>query len=246
MKFSDTPEFTSARRSRDRSPPAADDHERRRSGDGALGVGAVGGPGDLADVVARRGRVVHRDVGLGVVAVVLGDPVVGGVVDHEARARDAVVERGAVVGVNGARTGAAVDGVGGVAADEGDLGARRQREGVVVVLEKDDALALDLDDDVLGVLGGRAATTVLLVVVGGVPVLGARRVGDGGLAAAHVVVERRLEHVGAHVGGDGHAHEGAGAHAARDKAATCHLLRLLLWLVSHGNSSLFGYPDPLI
>ena len=213
----------------------ADDHDGRGAGDGALGLVAVGGPGNLADVVARGGRVVHRDVGLGVVGEVLGDPVVGGVVDREARVDDAVIERDAVVGIDGAGAGAAVDGVGGIATDERDGLAGGQRQRVVVVLEKDDALALDLDDDVLGLLRGTATAAVLLVVVRGIPVLGAGGVGDGGLAAADVVVDGGLEHVGAHVGGNRNADEAGGRGATRDEPATGHLLPGLLG-ISHGYS----------
>ena len=102
---------------------ATDDHERGGAGDGALRLGAVVRPRNLADVVGGRVGVVHRDVGLGVVGVVLGDPTVGRLVDGKTRGDDAVVQRDAIVGVNGARAGAAVDGVRGKAADEGDLGA---------------------------------------------------------------------------------------------------------------------------
>ena len=100
----------------------ADDHQGGGAGDGGLRLAAVRGEGNLADVVGGRGRVVHGDVGLGVVGVVVVDPAEGGLVDVEAGGGNAVVHVHAGVGVNGAGAGAAIDGVGGIAAQQGDLG----------------------------------------------------------------------------------------------------------------------------
>ncbi len=207
---------------------AANDHNGRGARDGGLRVSRIGAPGDLADVVARGGGVVHRDLGLGVVAVGAGDELVGGLVDVEARGGNAIVQVHAGAGVNGARAGAAVDGVCGVAAQEADLGARGQRQRAVV-LEKDGALAQDLGHDLIGLFGGLGAAAVLGVVVVGVPVLGAGHVLDGRRTAAQVVVKKRAEHVGAHVGSNGDAQKaGRDGGVGYELTTSDGLLRLLL------------------
>ena len=215
----------------------ADDHKGRRARDGGLGVGGVLLPRNLTDVVAGRGRVVHGDVGLGVVGVGAVDELERGLVDVEAGGGDAVVEVHAGGRVDGAGAGAAVDRVGGVAAEQRDLGAGGQRQGGVVVFQKDGALAEDLADELVGDLGGLGAAAELRVIVVGVPVLGAGNMLDGGRTAAQVVVEQRTEHVRAHVGRSGHAHE-ARRHRSvgHELAASDGLLRLcgLELLVCHG------------
>ena len=187
----------------------ADDHQGGGAGDGGLRLAAVRGEGNLADVVGGRGRVVHGDVGLGVVGVVVVDPAEGGLVDVEAGGGNAVVHVHAGVGVNGAGAGAAIDGVGGIAAQQGDLGTGGQRQRAVV-LQQDGALAQDLVDDLVGGSGGLGAAAVLGVIVVGVPALGTLDVLDGGRTAAQVVVKQRAEHVGAHVCGCRNAEQARG------------------------------------
>ena len=187
----------------------ADDHERGGAGDGGLRLAAIRGEGNLADVVGSGGRVVHRDLGLGIVGIVVVDPAEGGLVDIEAGGGNAVVHVHAGVGVNGAGASAAIDGVRGVAAQQGDLGASGQRQRTVV-FEQDGALAQDLIDDLVGGSGCLGAAAVLGIVVGGIPVLGTLDVLDGGRTAAQVVVKQRAEHVGAHVGRRGDAEKAGG------------------------------------
>ena len=168
-----------------------EDDDRGGPGDGALGVGGVCRPGNLADVVGGRAGVVHRDGGLGVVRVVAVDEIEGGVVDREAGVGDALVEGHAVVGVNSARASAAVDGIRRIAAEEADGGPCGKRQRAVVVLEQDGTLLDDLRDDLGRRLLRLVASAVGGRVVRGVPALGTLGLDDGSRTAAQVVAQQR-------------------------------------------------------
>ena len=172
---------------------AANKDQANGAVDGRLSVGAVVRPGNLANVVGGRGRVVHGDGGLGVVGEVAVNPVVGGVIDGEARLADALVEVDAGVGVDGTRARAAVNRVGGIAAEHTHGIGRGERQCGVVVLHEDDAFALNLGDQLVCRLGRLVATAIVRGVVLRVPALGALDLLDRRRTSAHVVVEQRAE-----------------------------------------------------
>ena len=197
------------------------------AGNGVLCIGRIIRPGDLSDVIARRGGRVHGDVGLGVIGVVVADPAVRRIVDGEAGVLQALVEGHAVVRVDGARARAAVDRVYRIAAQEADRLAGVQRQGVVVVLQQDGALALDLGDNLLGSAVCLGAATILGFIVAGIPVLGTLRHDGLRRAPAQVVVEKGAEHARAHVQGDRKRNEHDCGHDLDDRLLPVFRLGLL-------------------